>query len=268
MTIKVDDISINLQFLETDDEEEACELLFNTYHKAVFAKIDRMMQDHPDPAVAAEDIMQETFIKAFKKRHEVREPEKLSGWLLTIARNLTLNEIRNAERRRQAGNSPLQSLDNPSIGESEAPFATFLAETDAEQTEAIRYLMRQLLCLLQGKDRKVAELKLAGAETEEIAETVGPTAEAVQKRWERVLEWLMPIALNLEALMNCLSEEKDRWVMERYLDEQSLSEIAKAIVGISRSEVEETVKRVIKQWKEAAKENPTDPVSAMVKKER
>ena len=55
--------------------------------------------------------------------------------------------------------------------------------------------------------------------------------------------------------------------MERHLDEQSLSEIAKAIV-ISRSKAEETVKRVIKQWQKAAAENPTDPVSAMVKKER
>ncbi|MDE0018648.1 MAG: hypothetical protein OXU51_20880 [Candidatus Poribacteria bacterium] len=51
------------------------------------------------------------------------------------------------------------------------------------------------------------------------------------------------------------------------MDEQSLSEIAEAIVGISRSEVEETVKRVRKQWKKAAKENPTDPVSAMVDNE-
>ena len=55
----------------------------------------------------------------------------------------------------------------------------------------------KLLCLLQGKDRKVAELKLAGAETAEIAETVGSTAEAVQKRWERILEWLIPIGRNL-----------------------------------------------------------------------
>jgi len=72
--------------------------------------------------------------------------------------------------------------------------------------------------------------------------------------------------LNLDALVNCLPEEKDRWVMERHLDEQPLSEIAKAI-GISRSKVEETVKRVRKQWKKAAKENPTDPVSAMVDNE-
>ena len=225
------------------------------------------MRNHPDPAVAAEDMTQETFIKALKKRKTLREPEKLRGWLLTIARRLTLNEIRNAERRRQAEDSPLESLDNPSIGESEASFATSLAETDAEQAEAERYLVRQLLCLLQGKDRKVAELKDAGADMEEIAETVGPNVEAVQKRWERVLEWLIPIALNLDALVDCLPEEKDRWVMERYLDEQPLSEIAKAIVGISPSQAEETVKRVIKQWKEAAKENPTDPVSAMVNNE-
>ncbi|RKU24539.1 hypothetical protein C6499_16500, partial [Candidatus Poribacteria bacterium] len=134
--------------------------------------------------------------------------------------------------------------------------------------EAERYLVRQLLCLLQGKDRKVAELKIEEAEIEEIAETVGPNVEAVQKRWERILKVLIPIGCNLDALINYLSEEEDRRVMERYLDEQPLSKIAKAIVGISRSKVEETVKRVIKQWKEAAKENPTDPVSAMVKKER
>ncbi|MDE0396986.1 MAG: sigma-70 family RNA polymerase sigma factor [Candidatus Poribacteria bacterium] len=267
MTIKVDDVSINRQFLETDDEEEACELLFNTYHEPVFAKISGMMRNHPDPAVGAEDIVQETFIKAFKERKTLREPEKLRGWLLTIATNLTLNEIRNAKKRRQAGDSPLESIDNPSIGESEVPYATSLAETDAEQAEAERYLVRQFLCLLQGKDRKVAELKDAGAGIEEIAEIVGPNVEAVQKRWERILEWLIPIALNLDALVNCLPEEKDRWVMERYLDEQSLSEIAEAIVGISRSEVEETVKRVRKQWKKAAKENPTDPVSAMVDNE-
>ena len=64
-----------------------------------------------------------------------------------------------------------------------------------------------------------------------------------------------------------LPDENDRKIMERHLDRQSLSEIAKAIPA-SRSKVEETVKRVIKQWKKAAKDNPTDPVSAMVNNER
>ena len=265
----MDNVGINRQFLEADDDEKekAFELLFNTYHKIVFDTIDKMMRDHSDPAVDAEDITQETFIKAFEKRHQVREPEKLLGWLLTIAENLTRNEIRNAERRRRAGDSPLESLDGFSTREQEAPYVSFLVETDAKQAEANRYLTRQLLRLLQGKDRKVVELKLEGAETAEIAETVGPTAEAVQKRWERILEWLIPIALNLEELVDCLPEENDREIMERHLDGQPLSDIAKAI-GISRSTIEKTVKRVRAQWKKAVRKNPTDPVSAIVKNKR
>lgn len=101
----------------------------------------------------------------------------------------------------------------------------------------------------------------------EIVETVGPNVEAVQKRWERILERLIPIGRNLGALIDCLPEENDRKIMERYLDEQPLSEIAKAI-PTSRSKVKETVKRVIKQWEKAAKDNPADPVSEMVKNER
>ena len=259
----------NEEFLEADgdNEERAFELLFNTYHQIVFNKIDKMMRDHLDPAVDADDITNETFIKAFKKRHQVREPEKLLGWLLTIAENLTRNEIRDAGRRRRAGDLSLESFDSLSIGERDAHYATSLSETDAEQVEANKYLARQFLCLLQGKDRKVAALKFEGAEIDEIAETVGPTAEAVQKRWERILEWAVPIVLNLEKLVDCLPEENDRKIMERYLDEQPLSDIAKA-VGISLATVEKTVERVIAQWKKAAKENSTDPVSAMVKNER
>ena len=111
------------------------------------------------------------------------------------------------------------------------------------------------------------ELRLDGLRPKEIAQTIGSTARSVQKRWERLISWLKPVALNLDALMRCLSDENDRKIMERYLDEQPLSEIAKAI-DISGSTIEETVKRVIKQWKKAAKDNPTDPVSEMVNNER
>ena len=55
--------------------------------------------------------------------------------------------------------------------------------------------------------------------------------------------------------------------MQRYFDRQPLSEITE-VLGISCSTIEETVKRVIADWKKAAKDNPTDPVSTMVKKGR
>ena len=218
-----------------------------------------MMRNHSDPAVGAEDIAQETLIKAVEKRKTLRESEKLEEWLFKIARNSTRNAIKKAKRQRQ-----VVSRDNRSISEKEARYVTSITEADAKQAEANRYLVRQLLQLLQDKDRKVMELKLEGAETAEIAETIDSTSEAVQKRWERIRKWLAPIVHNLEELVDCLPGEDDRKVMERHLDGQPPSDIAKAI-GISRSDVEARVKRVIADWKKAARQNSTDPVSAMVK---
>ena len=223
------------------------------------------MWNHPDPAVDADDMTNKTFTKAVKERKTLREPEKLERWLFTIAENLTRNEIRDAKKRRHVGGSPVESLENLPTREQEVPYASFLAEADAKQAEANQYQVRQLRRLLQDKDREIVELMLVGLKPKEIAETIDSTSEAVQKRWERIRKWLIPIARNLEALVNCLPEEDNRKVMERHLDGQPPSDIAKAI-GISRSDVEARVKRVIADWKKAARQNSTDPVSAMVKK--
>ena len=161
----------------------------------------------------------------------------------------------------------IESLDNLSISERDTLFASTLLKIDANQNEANWHLVAQILHLIPDKDREIVELRLDGLRPREIAQTIGSTVGSVQKRWERILEWLIPIALNLDTLVDCLPEEKDRWVMERYLDGQSLSEIARAI-GLSRFTIEQTVKRVIKEWKKAAKQNPADPVSAMVDNER
>ncbi|MGL6194463.1 MAG: RNA polymerase sigma factor, partial [Thermoguttaceae bacterium] len=49
----------------------------------------------------SEDIAQETFITAWEKLGELREPEKLPGWLCGIARNLSHKWIRNPEHQLQ-----------------------------------------------------------------------------------------------------------------------------------------------------------------------
>ena len=262
----MNDVSLNRRFVEAGDEdkEEACRLVFNAYYKTVLNAVNRMLRNHSDPAVDVDDITNEAFMKAFNKRKEIQETEKLLEWLITSAKNLMIDKIRRS--RTQERRLSVKSLDSLPDSESEAPFASTLAETDAEQYEANRYLIAQLLRLLQDKDREIVAFIRDGLSPKEIAETIGSTPDAVQKRWERLREWLEPVARNLDALVDCLPEEKDGWIMERYLDGQPLSEIAKAI-GIFPYGVEERVKRVIAQWRKAAKDNPTDPVSAMVKKE-
>jgi hypothetical protein len=68
----VNNVSLNRRFVETDDEEEACRLLFNEYYETVFNAIDRMLGNHSDLPVDADDITGETFTKAFYKRKEIR----------------------------------------------------------------------------------------------------------------------------------------------------------------------------------------------------
>lgn len=250
---------------DDEDEQEVCRLIFNAYYKIVFDTVSRMFRGHPDPAVDADDITSETFMKAFNKRKDIQKPEKLLEWLITVAKNLTVDKVRRF--RTQIGRLPTETVGSDVDLESEASFASTLAETDTEYAEANRYRVAQLLRLLQEKDREIVAFMLDEFSQKEIAKMISTTPGAVEKRWKRLKIWVVPIMLHLEALIDCLPEEKDRWIMERYLDGQPLSEIAKAI-GISRSDVEGTVKRVIAQWKKAAKDNPTDPVSAMVKKER
>ena len=261
----MNNVSLNRRFVETDDKEEAYRLLFNAYYKIVFDAVDRMRWNHPDTVVDPDAITSETFTKAFYKRKQIGEPEKLLEWLIRVAENLMIDEIRKSRQKRRLAVVPFDSL---SISERSTHYATSLVETDAKQAETNRYLAAQLLRLLQDQDREIVDFMLDGLKPKEIAEMVTLTSEAVQKKWERARKWLIPIARNLKALINCLPKERDRWIMERYFEEQQpLSEITKAL-DISRATVEKRVKRVIADWKKAARQNPEDPVSAMVSNKR
>ena len=262
---KVNNIRLNWRFVETEDEEEACRLLFNTYYETVFNSISEMLPKHSDSTIDADEITSETFTKAFNKRKDIQEPDKLLGWLLTAAKNLMIDKMRRL--RTQIERLPTEAVGSDVDLESEASFGSTLAETHTEYTESNRYQVAQLFRLLQEKDREIVAFMRDGLSQKEIAETIGSTPGAVEKRWKRLKIWVVPIMLHLEALIDCLPEENDRWMMERYLNGQPLSEIATAI-GIPPSAIEKRVKRVIADWKKAAKDNPTDPVSSMVKKEK
>ncbi|MDE0683729.1 MAG: sigma-70 family RNA polymerase sigma factor [Candidatus Poribacteria bacterium] len=268
----MNDIRLNRRFVETDDEEEARELLrllVNAYYKDVFNTINRRRSNHPDTVVDPDEITNNTFLIAFNKRKQIGEPEKLLEWLVTAAQNLMIDAIRKSRQRRRLPTTPLDTL---SVSEREALYdASMRAETDTAQTEAHRYWEEQLLRLLiyMDKDREVVVIaRDERLNPAQIAERGDSKAGAIQKRQERLIKWANPVMQHLDALIDCLLDEKDRNVMERYfLDQQSFSEITEAL-GISRSTIEETVERVIADWKKAATDNPTDPVSAMVKKEK
>jgi RNA polymerase sigma-70 factor (ECF subfamily) len=79
-----------------ESELPAFEDLYRTHAGRVYALCLRMTGD---PA-RAEDLMQETFVRAWSHRSSYRGPEGLSSWLRTIAANLVISDHRARRRRR------------------------------------------------------------------------------------------------------------------------------------------------------------------------
>ena len=52
----------------------------------------------PDPA-SAEDISQQVFLRIWQSKDQFREARSFKGWISTITRNLSLNEIRTRKRK-------------------------------------------------------------------------------------------------------------------------------------------------------------------------
>ena len=204
----------------------------------------------------ADEITNETFLKAFNERNTIKDPERIVGWLKTTARNAAIDRIRNREQDVNQMHEfvSLYSVD----GERETAEASILVAQQEQQTEAELYLFRGLLRLLSEKDLEVVEYLLDDLNPKQIAEAIGSTAEAVQKRWERILKWLRPIAHQLDELLKNLQSQEQK-IMERYLDNQPLKEISEKL-GVSPHDVEVCVKRVIKRWKKTVTQNATTKV--------
>lgn len=71
-----------------DDRDSATpDALFRAHGQAVFAVCLANTRNHHD----AEDIMQAVFLKSIVKASSVREPAKIRGWLMQVARRLCVD---------------------------------------------------------------------------------------------------------------------------------------------------------------------------------
>jgi len=64
-------------------DREAFEMIIRTHSRTLFAIAYGILQNREE----AEDIVQDSLVKAWKTRWRVRDPEKFPAWLATIARH-------------------------------------------------------------------------------------------------------------------------------------------------------------------------------------
>src|SRR5262249_6068790 len=102
---------------------EAFETIIRTASRNLFAIAYGILQDRQE----AEDVVQDTLVKAWKSRWRVRDPEKFPAWISTIARH----RARDLARRRKPEPLPhdLESTEFVSGGE---PVPTMQLDTEVQ----------------------------------------------------------------------------------------------------------------------------------------
>src|SRR5437870_8273372 len=62
---------------------------------------------------ASEDAAQETFLTAWRKFHELREPQRLRAWLGQISRNAALGHLRRRRGHESLDDAPVVADESP-----------------------------------------------------------------------------------------------------------------------------------------------------------
>lgn len=117
-------------------DEEAFHLIFNRYGRPVLSFIHHHVQNRE----LAEELAQETFVRAYRNLGGLKDDLRLSTWLFGIARNVVRESVRQARR-----NERKVGLDEPESLKLES--GTVLPEgnmLDRELTETIHRALAEL----------------------------------------------------------------------------------------------------------------------------
>jgi RNA polymerase sigma-70 factor, ECF subfamily len=144
-------------------DDETFRLLFAQHHRFIFRFLYGMVGEHD----LAEDLTQETFMRAYASMGRLRGESKLSTWLCGIAKNVALNTLRNRKREFSQIDMDDQTVANVRESEGAAPGEFVL-------NRELRKVIHDALQKLDTDKRMVFVLKLMQQKTyDEIAEITG-----------------------------------------------------------------------------------------------
>lgn len=165
--------------LQAGDQAAYAELV-DEHAGRVYRLALRMMGSEAD----AEDVLQETFMSAFKSIDRFEERASLGTWLYRIATNAALMRLRKKEPVQVSVDEPVESDDGDLIPRQLFDFCC-LPESDLLQDEA-REEMKRAIDELNPTLRSVFVLRdIEGLSTAETAETLDLSISAVKSRLMR-----------------------------------------------------------------------------------
>ena len=172
-----DDAQLIHAILSGDDS--AFSLLVEKYQKNVHALAWRKIGDFH----YAEEITQDTFLRAYQNLSTLKNPSQFSGWLYVIANRLCLNWL-----RKQKPAAQLQFLEDTPMEEVvKSDYEHYVSEQrETEATEHRFEIVKKLLEKLPEGEYTVMVLHYLGEmTTKEIGEFLGVSVETIRTRLHR-----------------------------------------------------------------------------------
>ncbi len=173
--------------------------IYDTYHAEVHRFIQAIVRD----AWAADDLVQETFLRVLKKIDTLKEPSKLRAWIYSIALNLCRDHLRSRSGRPQEVAPYLESVQL--MEQMPAPSST---ETALAHHQMNACIQRKIEMLPESLRTVLWLFDVNGMPQNEIAQVLGISVENVKVRLHRARKSLKKILQT-----HCSFERDERDVM-------------------------------------------------------
>ena len=162
-------------------DPDAFAILVRRYKDVLYRYAERMTGRADDAA----DVVQNTFIRGFRRLDRCRDPERVGGWLFRIAVNLCKDQLKGRARREVS----LEAA-GPLMATRDLP------EQRAERAE-IREQIYRALQSLSDEQREAFVLKhVEGWSYEEMAERLEVSVSALKMRVHRARDQLQELLEN------------------------------------------------------------------------
>jgi RNA polymerase sigma-70 factor (ECF subfamily) len=160
-------------------------ILVEKYKKPIFNLTYWMTGNRQD----ADDLAQETFLRAYLKLHRFDRQQRFFPWLYAICLNLTRSHLRKKK------DHPTHRIESVVGNDEETPLSSSENNTERDIIAQERCVsLRETLLQLNAEDREVIVLRYFDERSlEDIAEIAGITLSAAKMRLYRGLEKMKTI---------------------------------------------------------------------------
>lgn len=151
-------------------DREVLAQLYRRTRSAVYALVLSYLKNHHD----AQDVTQDVFVRVWDSAAQYRPQGSPMGWLLTVARNLALMQLRQRGRTEELDDGEWDAIPAP-----------------AELDPADRALLQDALAALEDRERQVVLLHaVSGLKHREIAGLLELPLPTVLSKYHRALKKL------------------------------------------------------------------------------